>query len=194
MSCRTCLVLSAITSRAETMVRYVGPYLSQWRRWARREDCRCTNTMEKANTTMFTKKAIQCPRNREALVTLPPRSGITSAGQHHAPIRAGTESTSVANEMMSPLRSAAASSPRRASLLSSGPQPSSPPPGSRRSRSSRGVSCPEAGGPHSMQSSCCAGVPRCERGTYAHAMTSPFSPTMAADILRILLLRAPARM
>ena len=82
-SCKTCRVLSAITSNAAAMVRYVGPYRSQcvgW--WTRRADWRYTNTTEPENTTKLTTKAIQCPRNREALVTLPPSNGMTSAGQH----------------------------------------------------------------------------------------------------------------
>ena len=169
MSCRTCLVLSAITSSAAAMVRRNGPFRCQLlRRCVRRDDCRYTNTIEKANTTVFTPKAIQWPRNREALVTLPPRSGITSAGQHHAPMSAGTDSRSVANEMMRPLLSAAASPRRSSRLLSSGPHPP-PPPGSKRSLSWRTPLSPEAGGPQSTQSSAgtcaAAGALRCERGT-----------------------------
>ena len=82
---------------------------------------------------------------------------------------AGTDSTSVTNEMMRPRLSA------RASLRppSSTPHPS-PPPGNRASRStSRAVSLsPAALGPQPTQSSC-GTVPRWERGTYAHAITSP---------------------
>ena len=138
-----------------------------WR--ARRDDWRKTKTIDAVKTTRLTPNEIQCPSEREKLVTLPPMSGITSAGQHQAPMSAGTDITSVTNEMMRPRLSA------RASLRppSSTPHPS-PPPGNRASRStSRAVSLsPAALGPQPTQSSC-GTVPRWERGTYAHAITSP---------------------
>jgi len=42
-----------------------------------------------------TTKEMVCPRDRAAAVTVPPTSGMTRAGQHQAPMRAGIDKTSV---------------------------------------------------------------------------------------------------
>eukprot|EP00961_Rhodomonas_salina_P168924 2276277-Rhodomonas_salina.4 len=112
------------------------------------------------------------PKCRLAPVTVPPRSGITSAGQHQAPIKAGIDKTSVKSDMNSPRLSAAELCP------SSSPQPSDP-------SGSRGASSWSPPPPDVSQSvhSTLGWLFRCDRGTNAQAMTSPSSFRTASGIV-----------